>query len=58
VFIEQQAKLMALRLIDTIRPHQVLENIPLTIHEERGECKLSMQRLKDAHAVLFIFEKC
>jgi 2-polyprenyl-3-methyl-5-hydroxy-6-metoxy-1,4-benzoquinol methylase len=57
-FIEQQAKLMALRLIDTIRPHQVLKNIPLTIHEERGECKLSLQRLKDAHAVLFIFEKC
>eukprot|EP00980_Cylindrotheca_fusiformis_P002988 scaffold692_cov118-Cylindrotheca_fusiformis.AAC.10 len=60
IFILEQAKSQSLQLIDTLRPHQVLKNIPTTKQSgprDDSRNTISRQNLQEAHAVLFVFEK-
>jgi hypothetical protein len=60
VHILDQAKQVGLVLVDTIRLHQVLKTLPSTKQEASLSSPpphLSLERLEEMHAVLFVFQK-
>ena len=64
-FIESQANKVGLVLVETIRPHQVLSEEGLLHSGDNDDSKndedsmqqLTLETMKDAHAVLFVFER-
>ena len=62
-FIGSQASKVGLVLVETIRPHQVLSEEGLSLQDcndnddEDSMQQLTLETMKEAHAVLFVFER-
>ncbi len=62
-FIRSQASKVGLVLVETIRPHQVLSEEGLGLQDcndnddEDSMQQLTLETMKEAHAVLFVFER-
>jgi len=61
-FIEDEASKVGLVLVETIRPHQVLSEERMhdcedSNNEEDSMQQLSLETMKEAHAVVFVFER-
>ena len=55
--IIEQMNLVGLQLAETIRPYQVLTRIPKENNQEDDDFQISLKRLQEAHAVLFVAVK-